>query len=384
MSTILYGRELYQAIFRGEILDQLPVQGLSIWAETRERWIQEGLPPNQDHNQVLGLVRAGMMGLPLDLGYLPRFPLKIHHQDESYVTLTDELGITKRMLRADFDRSGGLSQNAGMMSTMSQWLDFPVKELNSWKRIFEERLQPDLTGRLPEDWNNRKIIYAERADTHWVCFNCFPFFGLFGFMRELMGLEGLVFMMKDHPKTIHTIVDDLTTFWLKVFDQVLTDVRLDQITFFEDMCSTHAPLISPAMFREFLAPGYRKVVGGLKEMGVTHFILDSDGYLAPLINEMMQCGITGTHPCEVNSRMEADVLCKEFPGFWFNGGIDKRALTKTPDVIEEELRRRFAVARRMGRYTPTLDHGAPPDISWENIQYYAQRYREYCLNPDLV
>ena len=58
---------------------------------------------------------------------------------------------------------------------------------------------------------------------------------------------------------------------------LLPEVRLDQITCFEDMCATKAPLISPAMFREFIAPGYRKYLGGLKDMGVEQLFMDTDG-----------------------------------------------------------------------------------------------------------
>ena len=140
----------------------------------------------------------------------------------------------------------------------------------------------------------RKPQLVREAQARWVTFFCFPLFGLFGPMREMMGPEGLLFALVDQPALVHTIVDDLTDFWLASFDKTLRDgVRLDQITFFEDMCATKASLISPAMFREFLSPGYRKAIGGLKEMGVSLFCMDTDGNARKIIPEMMAAGING-------------------------------------------------------------------------------------------
>ncbi|MGQ9682418.1 MAG: uroporphyrinogen decarboxylase family protein [Anaerolineae bacterium] len=378
------GRELYMAIHAGEPVDRLPVQGVGPWAETLVRWHAEGLGRDEDVNRALGLVGDDAIGLPLNLNMVPTFPIQVLEMDDAYVTVIDEFGVTKKALRRDFELTEGKKSNAGLASAMSHWIDFPVKDLRSWKVIYEERFGSQLKGRLPDDWNQRKVEFVHRSQERWVAFYCFPFFGLFGPMRELMGLEGLIYAMADSPALIHTVVDDLTDFWLAVFDQVLGDVRLDQIMFFEDMCATKAPLISPALFREFMAPGYRKVIGGLREMGVRHFAVDTDGNAWRLIPDLMACGINGLHPCEAQAEMDVGALRTAFPDLSLNGGIDKRTLALGPAAIEAELERCFTVAWRSGRYTPSLDHLAPPDISWSNAQYYAQRYLRWCCEPNDV
>jgi len=222
---------------------------------------------------------------------------------------------------------------------------------------------------------------VERAETRWVRFGGFPFFGLFGPMRELMGLEGLLFGMCDNPDLIHTIVADLTDFWLATLNQILGDVRVDHIHFFEDMCGTKAPLLSPAMFREFIAPGYRKTIGGLREMGVRHFTVDSDGDVNLLIPELLATGVDGIHPCEVNAHMDVAGLREEYPQLVLIGGIDKRVLIHGPKEIDAELERCFTVAWQKGGYWPSLDHAASPDMAWSNMVYFAERYRDWCGSP---
>lgn len=373
-----------QAIYSGEVPDRLPHDVVSPWAETLDRWYAEGLPMGSDPNAQLGLARDDIIGLPLNLNMVPTFAIQVLEMDNHYVKLIDEFGVTKRMLRADYDRCRGEMMGAGFTSAMSQWLDFPVKDITTWKAIYEEHFQTGIEARLPGNWTSGgRQEFIHNSETRWVMHFCFPLVGMFGPLRQLMGLENLIYAMADDPHLIHVMVEDLTNFWLACYSQVLGDVRLDEMMFFEDMCATKAPLICPSAFNEFFAPGYKKVVSGLRSLGVQQFFVDSDGNLDPLIPTLMECGIDGIHPCEVQSGMDVQCLRGKYPQLNLNGGIDKRALTKGPDAIDDELRRCYKTAWKQGRYTPTIDHAVPPDISWKNIQHYAQRCLEFCQEPPI-
>lgn len=373
------GRELLYSIYAGYQVDRLPLPSVSPWGETMERWNCEGLTPGADVNQELGLVSDDYAGLSLNLNMSPVFPIHIIDEGPEYVVLIDEFGVTKKMLRRDYNRSGGYQMTGGLSSSMSHWIEFPVKDLRSWKTLFEERFRPSISDRVPAYWDEYIASFNQIAETRWSTYGCYPFFGLFGSMRELMGFEGLIFNMIDDPGLIHTIIDDLTGFWLEVFAQVTLNVRIDQVTFFEDMCATKAPLISPSMFREFLSAGYNRVIGGLREMGVQQFWIDTDGNAWDIIPEMLSYGITGFWPCEVNSGMDVGRLREKYPDLCISGGIDKRALTGDFAQIDREIERCYKIAWRDRRYIPALDHGAPPDISWRNMQHFAKRCREWCI-----
>jgi len=209
----------------------------------------------------------------------------------------------------------------------------------------------------------------------------FPFGGLFSAVRQLMGLEGAIFAMVDNPQLVKTIVSDLSDFYLESYSLLIPEVRLDQITCFEDMCSNRASLISPAMFREFFAPGYRKYIGGLRDMGVQQVFIDTDGDARLIIPELMDCGFTGVHPCEIKAGMDTEKLRRQYPTLCLNGGIDKTAVAEGGQKLEAEFERRFRTAWELGRYTPGLDHGAPPDISWANMQHYARLFLAWCKSP---
>ena len=55
------------------------------------------------------------------------------------------------------------------------------------------------------------------------------------------------------------------------------------------------------------------------------------------------------------------------------GGIDKRRLAAGRTAIDEELESKVPGVLASGGYIPCIDHGVPPDVSWENFQYYRKR-----------
>ncbi|MDI7277948.1 MAG: hypothetical protein QME94_18360 [Anaerolineae bacterium] len=47
--------------------------------------------------------------------------------------------------------------------SMSQFLQFPVRDWEDWRRFKEERLGPDHPGRLSGDWREQCAAWMERG-----------------------------------------------------------------------------------------------------------------------------------------------------------------------------------------------------------------------------
>lgn len=374
------GRELYTAIYSGDEFDRIPIAGVGAWNETLARWQAEGLSQDQDPNEVLGLVSDDTAPLLLDLNMHPLFEIKVIDKNNQYVTLIDEYGVTKKMMATDFARSEGKMAAAGATSGMSHWVGFPVKDMESWKRIFEERFRPDVERTGYKD--KAELKAAEVAATErWIRHFSFPFGGMFSAVRQLMGLQGAVYAMADDPRLIHTIVNDLSNFYVETFALIVPELRLDGVTCFEDMCSNRAPLLSPKTFHEFFAPGYTKYLGALKDMGVQQVFIDTDGDCRLIVPELLECGFTGVHPCEIKAGVSPGPVLEKHKTICCNGGIDKRAIAEGGEALENEMKTRFETAWKRGRYTPGLDHSFPPDISWNNVRRYAELFVEMSHSP---
>jgi uroporphyrinogen-III decarboxylase len=44
--------------------------------------------------------------------------------------------------------------------------------------------------------------------------------------------------------------------------------------------------------------------------------------------------------------------------------------------VWEDMCSKIAFMLERGRYIPGLDHGVPPDVSWDNYRYFYERLRE--------
>ena len=51
------------------------------------------------------------------------------------------------------------------------------------------------------------------------------------------------------------------------------------------------------------------------------------------------------------------------------GGISRKALILGREAIDRELGKMPDMLQR-GRFVPFIDHNVPPDVSWEDFEYY--------------
>ena len=215
---------------------------------------------------------------------------------------------------------------------MPMFLDDPVKDRETW-REYKKRLDPSTPERWPTDWN----WYADKMNGR-----DFPVVlsvgGFFGFLREWMGLERLLYTFHDDPNLIEDMMETMFNLELEVIRRTVKDIKVDQASFWEDMCYKTGPLISPAMFRKFMMPRYRQITDLLHKNGIDIIFVDSDGNVNELIPLWLECGINYIWPFEVAAGNDALAARKKYGKDLIIGGtIDKRALIKGKEAIREEV-----------------------------------------------
>jgi len=197
--------------------------------------------------------------------------------------------------------------------------------------------------------------------------------GLYAQLRRWVGTEGISYLFYDDPALVEEMVEFTVEFTLRVTRRARREIRFDYFNFFEDFAGKGGPLISPGLFRKFFFAGYRRIIEEFRRDGIEHFWLDSDGDTRVLIPLMIEAGITCHWPLEQASGMDPLSLRKEYgQDLVLCGGIDKRALTKGKEDIERELSAKIPLLLERGGYIPHVDHTFPPDIPYENFQYYME------------
>jgi uroporphyrinogen decarboxylase len=255
----------------------------------------------------------------------------------------------------------------------TQFLDYPIKTRREWRRFRDAHLDPDALGRYPEEGEWRGLVRRWRDRDEVITIDGGSFYG---FLRDWIGVEGLSVMFYDDPGLVHEMVDYLAGFYTEILHRALHEVDVDMAMFWEDMCYKTGPLISPAMFREFILPGYKRVTALLVEHGVELSWVDCDGNIEALIPLWIEGGVRGFYPLEVAANMDAGRLRQEYGQeivMW--GNVDKRALARGPAAIDAEMARLAPVAAS-GGFIPLVDHGVPDDVPYVHYLYYlGQRER---------
>jgi len=346
-------RERFLRLVLNEPIDRGILWSDGFWSETLVRWQKEGMPYDYDFQFDFDR-NWSLNALGVNIGYSPPFEEEVIADEGSSQLVRDQYGIIKRV-----------------KGRSMQFVEFPVHDCASWEEI-KLRLDPNISARYPEDWA-RRVEALKRVD-YPIFFTGGHLTGFFSFLRELCG-ERVYYLLYDDPDLIREILDfqvhRLTTF----IKRITQDIHIDAQFIWEDMCYKNGPLIGPQMFREFLLEPYQRTIEVSKSCGVRVFYVDSDGNLDALIPLWLEAGVNVIEPFEVAAGMDV-VKTKKMYGdrLVVIGGIDKREIAAGYRAIDREMER-IRPAYEMGGYIPCIDHSVPPDISWDNYQYYLEKRR---------
>ena len=357
-----------------------PIDHLPDWADWLgpwEAWKNQGLPVPEDAQPGFfdekawfidyfgfdGMYSAywGQPRLPVNLEICPAFETEIIEVTDDYIIYRGGNGVTSRRRRTPGSSYG-----------IEQYLEYPVKTRRDWVKLRDEHLDPNASGRYPApaDWEAAKKACQDSQVPVSIDGGSF-----YGFLRNAIGVENFSYLFFDDPLLVHEMMDYLADLYIAVLRKAVSEVKIDFAIFWEDMCYKTGPLLSPAMFRKFMLPNYKKVTRFLVENGVELCWVDCDGNIEALLPLWLEGGVRGHYPLEVAAGMDAGKLQQQYGRqilMW--GNVDKRALIAGKSAIDNELARLAPVAAK-GGFIPLVDHGVPDDIPYQHYLYYLEQRR---------
>jgi hypothetical protein len=366
--TTLTERERFIATMEYQPVDRVPNHEVGVWEQTIDRWEEEGLNRySLTWDWFTGCDFFNMDAkeyIPVKYGMMPPFETEILEEDERYVIFRHGSGIVTKALKE--------GTSGGMRSSMDQYLDFPVKTAEDFRKL-KQRYEPCLAGRYPPQWRKIHLPRWKQRDHVLVLGTNCSTTGFYWRAREWMGTEGLSYGWYDQPALMHEMMEFIADFTMEVSRPVLEEVAPDFMFINEDMAMKNGPLLSPRTYREFIFPHMQRMVEFFKSYGVRYVIVDTDGNSEPLLSLLMDAGVDGIWPLERASDMDPIAIRKKYGKslrLW--GAVDKRELTKDHKAIDDHLRE-LAPLVEEGGFIPTVDHLVPPDVSYENFCYYMRR-----------
>jgi len=353
-------RERFRRICRYQAVDRAPYWTTGGWTQTMRRWHAEGFPEGANLAKYFGAEETH--GIGIYYGPWPMFEVEVLRVDGPKQLMRNHEGIIMEVYVEDSDRA------------MPHWREFPVKTRDDYRKILRPRLTGPVEDRFPADWADRCRRWRDRTDP--LCLFGDRWSGFFGPLRNMMGLENLIYAFYDDPALVEEMMDDICDNVIAISTKILDDTDIDYWAFWEDMGMKTGPLLSPGLFRRYMVPRYRRVCDFLRSRGVDLIFVDSDGDVRPLIPLWLDAGLAGLWPCEIAASMEpAPIKAKYGRDLLLFGGIDKRAIAAGREAIDRELAKVPPLVAA-GGYVPMVDHSCPPDISWDNFRYYMEKLKE--------
>lgn len=356
--------ERFRALMKGEKLDRAPVYFFGIWAETRDRWLKEGLVtennrfiqlPDMDPDWEEGMWNCHGLVIPYAIG---DFEPQVLEETNEYIISRTQLGE--------------IVKNSKIGSTMTYHIKYalePTRE--SWEN-FKRYIDPDNLRHRTKDWEKkaRNLITHDKMLT-------FMGGSLYGYLRGWMGVENLSLLMYDDPELFEEMVSYMADYFMKLYEPILKIVNFDLVYFFEDCCGSNGPLFSPAIYLDVFDKHYRRMTKFYKDNKVAFTLLDSDGVVDKFIPLWLDSGIDIIFPIEVGVWNESPLKLRKKFGTRLKmmGGINKHVISKGEDAIRQHLLELVPVFKE-GGYLPIPDHRISPEVSYQDMLTYIQVYNE--------
>jgi len=186
------------------------------------------------------------------------------------------------------------------------------------------------------------------------------------------GWENMFLDMVERPAWVHFLCRTFTDFYLEDYTRAaeITGGRIDLYLVISDLGSQRGPLISIAMFRQFVAPYLKEMVERIHSLG-GRAMFHSCGMVRPFIPDLIRLGVDVLDPIQPTSpEMQPEGLKRDYGDrLSFHGGIDMQNVLPhaTPAQVEAEARRYCEVAGADGGYILGPAHLFQPDVPPENI-----------------
>jgi len=352
-------RERFNRVLHWQKPDRVPNMEFGYWEKTLPVWWEQGLPralqTNEDVERYLGLEGLSIIvEAPVEVGFFPAF------NEETLEERGD-----RRIVR---NKEGVVCEQLDYDSTMPRFLEYPIVTRADWEKLRDERLDPAHPGRVGKV---KAAVAAAHAAGMPVRVRCGS---LYGWIRNWMGLEALSVALVTDRDWVEEMMEHLTRLTLATLERALPGADVDVAWWWEDMCYSHGPLMSPRLFEEMMVPRYKRTTDLLRVHGVDVNILDCDGRIYELVPGWLRAGINCMFPIEA-LHTDAWRLREEYgERVLLVGGVDKRALIAGREAIDRELERLAPLIER-GGYIPCVDHRVPPDVTYENYLYYLEKKR---------
>ncbi len=253
-------------------------------------------------------------------------------------------------------------------------IDTPIKTREDWERYVFPPVDAPHRLHILKDAKS-----ANTADLAIVLGVLGPFTMLSWY---LLDFETLAITMYTDPEMIHEMNEAVLKWTLEAI-QLAAKEGVDCVQISDDWGATNGLLISPDDFRTFFIPYFKRLVAGIKALGLP-VIMHNDGRLWDILDDLVDCGIDGLHPVERAAGMDLKKVKERYKGRLTPiGNVDNKVTmaSSNPEDVRKEVLECIREAAPDGGYIICTDHSIHDLIPVENVRCLVDTVYRYGSYP---
>jgi uroporphyrinogen decarboxylase len=239
---------------------------------------------------------------------------------------------------------------------------------------------------VPPDPENEDMGYAERVierfgNEKYICgiIDC----SIFEALKYLRGITQSLIDLVAEKDIAHRIMDMSVEYHLQLGYKLLKR-GVDMLWLADDIGGEHTMLMSPRTFREMVKPKMGYMIDELKKRDKNVKIaFHSDGYIEPVIDDLIEVGVDLLNPIQPESMDPAGIKKRygERIGLWGTVSTQTTLPFKGPEDVEYEVRERIRTCAPGGGFLIAPTHNIQLDVPIENVDAFYAAVKRFGFYP---
>jgi len=203
--------------------------------------------------------------------------------------------------------------------------------------------------------------------------------GIFEHIWGVYGFDNILADFMLNPHKIHAILDEITENFAQVASK-LASFDIDILILGDDVGAQKSMIMSPQIWRTFLKPRLAKIINAAKKVKSGRFVFyHSDGYIEPIIPELIEIGVDILNPIQPECMNPAKFKREygKYLIFFGTVGIQSTLPRGSPEDVKNEVKERIKTVGKDGGLILSPAHLINPDVPWENIVAFFEAADEY-------
>ncbi len=235
-----------------------------------------------------------------------------------------------------------------------------------------------------DDFGGVNVAQALEQQGHkrWIIAHCW---GMVEGTSSFLGIENCWLNLGAEPEKMMAHFDRYAD-WLCGLVDNLVGAGVNMLTLSDDWGSNQTMLFSPRMWRRMIKPYAQRVVQYARTRGLP-VNLHSDGYILPVMDDLLEIGYASLHPVQESAGMvPAEIKAQYGDRIALYGSLDviDGLLKYDGAALEEYITRRFEIYAPGGGFIFNGGHFIQPDIpprrlvdAYRVVNHLARQYGQF-------